>query len=84
MGGRCDRISSLSERVVVVWGEFIVSGRSGIEAAKRIIRYKSCSGSALGEVMAAEFEMTARNFEKAASFGNEWVNWGPGTDGHIP
>lgn len=41
----------LRERVVVVLGEGILRGRSGIEAVKRIIRYRICEGRGLAMLM---------------------------------
>jgi hypothetical protein len=51
LGGRFSRMSCFSERVVVVLGPYIDNGRSGTEAVKRIIRYISCSGSAVAFAM---------------------------------
>jgi hypothetical protein len=44
-------MSCFNERVVVVLGLYIESGRSGTEAVKRIIRYISCSGRGVAFVM---------------------------------
>jgi len=49
--GRWERMRRLRERVVVVLGEGILRGRSGIEAVKRITRYRICSGRGLAMLM---------------------------------
>lgn len=52
--GRCGRTSCFSERVVVMLGKGIASGRSGIDVVKRMMRYMSCSGRAAVVAMAAQ------------------------------
>lgn len=49
-------MSCFRERVVVVLGAYIDSGRSGTEAVKRIIRYISCSGRAVTSAMLQVWE----------------------------
>jgi len=44
-GGSCGRIRSFRARVVVVRGDSMVSGRSGMEAVKRTMSSKSSSGN---------------------------------------